>query len=330
MSAARKGPACEGECARLRRQGTASLGWITRHLDRFSPWREGRLTDRGIKALAELSVLYMYLERWEARPLSRRLPLTDVLPAWREFILRQCENPAYAETARKRPAQAYYLLLPYLMLRAGGHRSPYYETTVDRVRRWGYLLPTEVVPYRRLDQHYVLWKSGCLKAEPNWRGLYKKTALVRRLRLAYVDEDISYSITHTLFYLTDMGERPGPFEAGEIRRITEVVECLLFHYWRLRHWDLVGELLINLNCLDARGSSFYPGAAAAFRKACRRDGAVPADQACAEKAATGRPPDESSFQLYYHTTLLNVLYCSTALNQLDGDGVNLTQRPEGR
>jgi hypothetical protein len=320
----------EGERARLQQQGIDSLGWITRNIDHFNPWQKGRLTDSGIKALAELAVLYMYLERWRLRPLNEYLSLISILPTWRNFISRHCEKAAYAETVRKRPAQAYYLLLPYLMLRSGGYHSPYYEETMKRLQRWRYLMPTEVVPYRRLDQQYIFWKSGYLNREPNWYRLYKRTVLNNRCRLAYIDKDITYSITHTLFYLTDLGDHPIPLRPAEIKHIAEVLECLLFHYWRLADWDLVCELLINLNCLDARDSAFYSGASAAFRKACRRDGAIPASQMCEEKICStpSSEPGETIFQLCYHTTLLNVLYCATALNQLDENGINLTQRPE--
>jgi hypothetical protein len=296
----------------------ASLEWLTNNLNRFSPWQDNLLSDAGIKAFAEFTTLYAYLEESRTGSLAESLPLSENLLTWRSFILRHCENPAYAEMARKRPPQALHLLLPYLALRATGYRSPFHEETLKRLKRWGFPRASEVVPYRLLERQHLLWKSKYLHREPNWYRLYRNTILGRRCSLVYLDQEAAYSITHTLFYLTDFGNRPLLLKAVEVKYITEVVECLLVHYWRLGHWDLVGELLINLNCLGTHESPFYAGASRAFQNAWRNDGAVPAERDSVKKlqSRTELEKDDLIFRACYHTTLVGVIYGSTALNRL--------------
>jgi len=305
------------ECIRLQQHGASCLGWLAENLVRFSPWRDGRLAHGGVKAFAELAILYGYLEQWKDHPLAKKFALRENLVPLRAFILEHSEHPAYGEMTRKRPPQAFYLLLPYLILRATGYRASYHEDTLKRLRRCGYprAMEMEMVPYRLLDQQYFLWKSGYSTREPNWYRLYRDTILGRRCSAVYIDHGAAYSITHTLFYLTDFGNHPLPLTVTDIEHATNVVECLLVHYWRLAHWDLVGELLSNLHCLGKRNSPFYSGAAMAFQRARRSDGAIPADQACEKELLSAQSPERGDlmFRACYHTTLVGVIYCFTGV-----------------
>jgi hypothetical protein len=183
-----------------------------------------------------------------------------------------------------------------------------------------------VVPYRALEREHALWKSGWTRDEPSWRRLARATVLLQCDNPAAFDDEGAYSVTHTLFYLTDFGNREAPLRRSERDRAVDTVECLLLHYWRIGHWDLVGELLVNLNCLRKRGSPIYEAAARAYHAAWRDDGSVPGTQR-AMRASRGRevagPRDGGKaatrkasrpFRLRYHPTLVAVLYCATAIN----------------
>lgn len=307
------------EFARLQLQIRANLDWLTQNIEHFVPYQNGCLVDAGVKAFAEFTVAYGCLKRWESRAFTNDLQLERILPIWHSFILRHCENPIYAEMSRKRPFQAFPFLLPYLVLRSESisYRSSYYEDTLSFLHRSGYPGATEVVPYRLLDQQYFLWKSGYLISEPKWEHLYQNTALARSQNLVYIDQDAAYSITHTIFYLTDFGARPAPLNVIDVERAKSIVNSLLIHYWRLSNWDLVGELLINTDCLGLRESPFYAGAASAFRCACYSNGAVPANHNATTKLRSlrGSKRTDMMFRLCYHTTLVSLMHCVIALRQ---------------
>jgi hypothetical protein len=159
--------------------------------------------------------------------------------------------------------------------------------------------------------------------------LYQTTTLARAHCIAYLNRDDAYSITHTIFYLTDFGNRPLPFDDYEKTRIKEIVEALLIHYWRTSYWDLVGELLINLECLKMTNSICYTGSSNAFQRAWLEDGAVPphpieseADSGDATSNDKRSDAAVASFWRHYHTTLVGALYCALTISLQQSDGAN--------
>lgn len=300
--------------ARLEWYASQSLNWLTSKLGEFSPLRSGRIEDFYLKAFAELTLVYAFLQQCE------HPRLIDHLSTWRTFITGQCENPVYAQGPRKQPVIAFTYLVAYLMLRSIGYRSTYFEETLEHLTRRGYLRCVELVPYRVLDREYLLWKSGYVSSEPPWRRLYQATVLGQGRGPLCLDNEAAYSVTHTLFYITDFGNRTGPFSSEEIEFIGTVLECLLLHYWRVGNWDLVGELLISLNCLGLRNSVIYASAATAFERAWQSDGSVPAKREFADRQKPDRECQEKEevkkFHDSYHTTLVGVLYCATAMNRI--------------
>jgi hypothetical protein len=145
--------------------------------------------------------------------------------------------------------------------------------------------------------------------------LYTNTALAVAPDALYVDREAAYAITHTLFYLSDWGRRPPPFDEAEAERVTRILECLIVHYWRLRHWDLLGELLANRVSMPVRSSRLATSASAAFLNAWRPDGCIPGEGR-EIKGIDKSPPSEREsliFHACYHSTLVGVLYCVSAL-----------------
>ena len=113
---------CKSNMHQLKRRLTAGLEWLNNHIDCFTPLQAGELSEAGIKALAELAIAYAWLEDCRSRtsPLANFSPLQKSFELWRTFISRECEEMSYAQSARRRPAQAFCLLSPYLALRPSG------------------------------------------------------------------------------------------------------------------------------------------------------------------------------------------------------------------
>lgn len=288
--------------------GQRAVAWISAHLPRLDPFVSGELTADGIKALSEFGIVYSVLEESESA-----LPwIRNSIDPWRSFLIGHCEDPRYAQMARKRPRQAVYLLMPYFVLRATGYRNPYHEETLHLLARWCYPDATEVVPHRYLDRQYFLWKAGCLAREPAWRRLYRATSVPHMLHPQYLDIDAIYTVTHTLFYLTDFGRRPPPLSAREVRQLSGLSEYLLIHLWRLSQWDLLGELLISLGRVQNQHSRSFTDAAQAFCGAQDEDGSVPpaADREAAHSSPTDQPA-ETRFRDRYHTTFVMAM-CAVA------------------
>ncbi|PGU19074.1 DUF6895 family protein [Bacillus thuringiensis] len=290
----------------------SSLDWIDQNLHRFSPVRSGDLDEWDVKSFSELCFLYSYLKRWK-HPLFK-----NILPKWEKFLRFHIENPVFAQMARKRPVTSFPFLFPYLNLRSSGYRHDYYEDTLRIIERWGYFDSIEVVPYRAFDLVYTYWKSGWIDKEPDWEKLYMQTVLARCRNSFCIDIDSAYSITHTIFYLTDMGDRAAPISKIHLDRSVNLVESLLLHFWRIGHWDLVGELLINLNTIGHTNSLLFEGAKNAFHEVWQKNGGIPSMKTL--QHIKYEKDGEEEFQNCYHTTLVGVFYCATALNRMQSVG----------
>jgi len=296
----------------------ASADWITNHLQFFSAKFGADPGELNVKGLGELALTYAWMHRWSGRLESISAPINAALNRWRAFVAQECENAMFAELPRKRPAQGCFLLFAYLCLRSTGYRWSYHEETLRRMHRRGFPAASEALPYRVLDREYILWMSGWLEREPPWRSLYRRTCMGRARTAFYLDYVSAYSVTHTIFYMTDFGHRPPSFAEKELARIQDLVEYLLIHYWRLGNWDLVGELLINLECLGvAADSSIYAECSTAFQSVWLDDGALPPDAANPGVAKHSHSPLEAAalFKRHYHTTLVGALYCTMALSR---------------
>jgi hypothetical protein len=243
------------------------------------------------------------------------LGLPNHLRRWRRFLVDRCEDRAFAELARRVPAYAYAILLPYLALRTTGHRSSFHEESLRMAWESKYLFAVEVAPHRILDREYFLWKAGLRDDEPSWPTLYANTALALAPDALHLDREAAYAITHTLFYLSDWGRRIPSFTQKESERVTGILDCLIVHYWRLGHWDLLGELLMNRVALRAPSSHLATAAAAAFLNAWRPDGCVPGEGTEIEGLDKAPLSEHASiiFRECYHTTLVGVFYCLSEL-----------------
>ncbi|RBW68286.1 DUF6895 family protein [Bacillus taeanensis] len=295
----------------LHQLASRSIDWVNRYLYLFSPIKDNKLDYDGLQAFSELSVVYTYLHQW------KNLNLTNHLPAWYHFISHHCENRSYAQTARKYPIISFSILFPYLMLRASGYRLLYYEETLEYLSRFGYLYTMEADSELIMEQAFVYWKANYCQ-EPNWLKLYRRTLLGNKSSPISLTEDDAYSVTHTLFYITDFGNQSFSWLLDDRERISAVVEYLLLHYLQVGNWDLVGELLINLNSLGKCSSPIYREAARAFQNAWRNDGAIPYGRMIKTKLdmLQGKIGAEEIFRICYHTTLIGILYCATAMNQM--------------
>nr|WP_161515203.1 hypothetical protein [Priestia megaterium] len=261
--------------------------------------------------MSELSLVYSYIKKCNIINFPNN---TDVIFS---FICSQFENPLYAQMPRKNPIDSYPCLVGYLMLRATGYQNPYYEETLEFLKRNGYLYACEEYPYRILERNLLLWRSKYLTQEPEWYSVYQSSILAEEVNPIYLDDMHVYCITHTLFYLTDFGNRPLRLPNKEIRRIVHLLESLLLHYVRIGNWDLVGELLINLTSLNQNNSIIYSECSTIFQSVWKQDGSVPRNKEIVQLSHTYT--NEELFNGHYHSTIVGIMYCITALRHAGGE-----------
>ncbi|TKS99108.1 DUF6895 family protein [Streptomyces lasalocidi] len=292
--------------------GARALEWLWAHRDGFrlepdvDP--EVGFLER-FKPVGELGVICSVLFR-EGVAGSRQAQLARGLldHAWREVLDggRMLLRGQRTEPLSPIPWEVY---LPFREL---GYSLPELERHAllnHRLDSWAAL---ETKPNRRLGLSAFQRRAG-LTPRPHEQEALAATWLARTPEPWTVEGHIAYDVTHTVFHLTRWGEDPDGLPARLADYLAAWLPVWLDDWRDLRHWDLLGELLVVDACLPR--PTFDEAAWEAFAGAQQPDGAMPAVR---DMPATDDARD--LFDVVYHPTLVaafaSTLATSRALSDL--------------
>ncbi|QGV82075.1 DUF6895 family protein [Streptomyces ficellus] len=294
--------------------GAKAIEWLYAHRDGFRLQPDAD-PETGIlerfKPVGELALICKVLFR-EGVAGSRQADLARRLldHAWRDVLDggRMLVRGQRTEPISPIPFETY---VPFREL---GYSQPELERAVrlsHRLTGWAGL---EVLPVRRLGLSAFERRFGLPPNLPEDEA-FRRTWLAREPEPWTVETRVGYDITHTVFHLTDWGEKPDGLPASVARYLSQWLPVWLDDWLDLERWDLLGELLVVDACLPA---PTLDGAAwEGFAAAQRPDGAMPALRTMPE----GDPQDV--FDVVYHSTLVaafaSVLATSRALGRLTAE-----------
>jgi hypothetical protein len=272
-----------------------SIAWVIQELDLFSP---SDITVPGqMKPITELAMLYGYTAQWWCPEIRKQL-----LPIG-SFLVRMFTNSTLAHWMRRLPCNYAYYATGYLALRAAGERIQVFEEAILYLDRGGYPFAIEKLPYLEIAARYGLWKAGLRSKPPGIGMFFQRTSVARCRNPIYLSTQEVYSITHTLFYTTDIAGPCSDMPVLLRSRIVALLETLLIHYWRKSDWDVAGEILLNLVALDQFSTPFFGSAFSACISARLPSGAMPGPGFAAGNVALTR---KKVFEGCYHTTLVAI------------------------
>lgn len=160
-----------------------------------------------------------------------------------------------------------------------GYRHPEVDSGIALSRRTESWRALEMLPNRRLGVLNAERKLGLPPSSDFGRAL-ADSWLGRTPEPWTVQLHIAYDITHTVFHLTNWGESPEGIPPAVADYLALYLPAWLEDWAELRHWDLLGELLVVDACLprptlDGELWEQYAAAQAP-------DGAMPVQQAMPE------------------------------------------------
>jgi hypothetical protein len=279
-----------------------SLSWAGHHLDLFqaADAPDGRVQTT-LKPLVELSLLCMLCRRHAEFDHDSRIRNMLAVSAETWSTRHGCDRLVRNPDAFRLHAIWHESLVHGGALR--GEDRPIVQAVVDH----GYVTATEEVGFRDLDLRHLLDLGGYRHHLPSYRSLYRQTVLGRGGPVLSFNHVDAYSVTHTLFYLSDFGARPlDAIPQRELPYVRWILEVLLGQYLLREDWDLVAELLLGAACVrwkppDALCNAAWNGLIGAQRD----DGAIPS-RSFEEDACDALPEIERrayAFEHSYHTTL---------------------------
>lgn len=297
-----------------------ALAWIDHHLEAFNPLTSERdssaLTIYQTKALGELALLCMLSARH-----TRGKP-EPTIERFLRFIHAIWQRPQFQEKIYRQPTYFYLYLMLYVVLRQSHFIDDSAQEMIQRAIDQGYVTAVETTPMRLLDRRHMLDAGQFQHTLPSYEELYAQTLLAQASPPFYYTDTDAYAITHTLFYLTDFGKRSTPALSGEHRSTVHwLIETLLGLYLYRKHWDLVGELLLDCYCLHRYPDILVPIAWEAVWRAQLPDGSIPGPRFSAPRLE--QMDDEQGkqycFEQNYHTTLVHAITSFLIYHRLKDD-----------
>jgi hypothetical protein len=282
-----------------------AIDWVNNNLELFIPLRKDEEVDsHRQKALVELSLLCYYMERSSTFRKDVRL--------WRflRCILKVYKTPWFGDRLfRVENAFVPHALLANVLFSCGLLIDEGQRAAIQRIVDHTNICFVEKTPHRLLELHHIFAMGGYINRLPCPRTLFLTSLLAKRPSILRLSKADAYSITHTIFYLSDFGHKPiTVMSASHKRHAYWIVENLLGAYIHLRHWDLVAELILSHRCLVTSTSDLCELGWHRLRHVQLTDGSIPAggciDRGLEAPVATGMV---GTFDNNYHTALVAIL-----------------------
>lgn len=287
--------------------GVRALDWLALRQDLFDPryeWSSDR--EARMKAYIELVFLLCQLMRSQ---LARRDRRVSELANFAFAVAQEVDMEALSN---KEPlALAGLGIIEDFCSLFRGAPGPYHAV-LEHLVKAGMDELLDRVPFRLMELRYTLERTDIVvptELLPGMAELYQRTVAAQAPLLPYLTTMDVYSITHTVFYLTDMGHRRADeLVPGASRHLQYPLSRLLGMTVRSRNLDLAGELLMCHSFLRMPPSAVTSATWRALREGQLTSGAVPSPSYNKHAVSVLRGEQELhyDFEHCYHTTLVAV------------------------
>lgn len=290
---------------RVSQAGKRAISWLSDHETDFRifpvpaeavPWH--------IKPIAELMFLLTALKRHglQASAVERLAPR----------ILAEASTFDWHELAAYDPSAATGMTIAADFFESFHQPIPFDKQFFKFMNEIEYFEGLDRLPYRQMDFVYNLGRILSPAYEQSLADSFRSTAFGRRQHVVRYTIDDLYSITHAVFYLTDLGLRKlecvlDPETAARLRSELVTFTAAMV---RADNTDVLGELMLCWLFCEVESSPFnrlvFNRALQVMLSAITEHGAVAPTAEIFRQAQSGRP----SFAKLYHTTLVGAFLFS--------------------
>jgi hypothetical protein len=280
----------------------AALSWVTRNLRFYDLTGGPSRSELRFKAFVELVFLALPLLRGANPPRA-----AHTIAEFAHGVISRCDWDGALATD---PATALFgCAIALDLTRVMGLRFPVAIEKLRVLAADGVGEDLERVPYRRMDRAYSFARAG-LVDEPDLRALFHATGLGTSASAPVFSRHDLYGITHTLFYVTDMGFRPAELflAPDELNRARRAVRLGTAVARADRDPDLLGEMLLCWAALDIPPDELTTAGWRFIFDWQRDDGSVPPPSSFVPPVTDDA--DERAritWEYRYHTTMVTAL-----------------------
>jgi hypothetical protein len=280
-----------------------TVSWVLQHEAEFRlPCvAAGRLALQSIKPLGELTLVCDVIDAYAIDQRDR-----EVASSLRSFCWGQFQNGhLLADMIWGRPDLIVAATI-YTSLKSGGYRCQDLETAIEAAIQIAGVRALEFPPWRLLEIDKTLRRLA-LPSPWSTQDIAANTWLFKRPEPWSICDNAAYSLTHTVFYLSDFGRETDALPP-EVRDYLEVwTPTWIQHYSSVGNYDLLAEMIMVAACLhtpcDCQWFESLLGG-------CNADGSVTGPEGAGAALLDWREtptPSRLSFIQHYHTTLVSAM-----------------------
>lgn len=292
------------EATALFRLGAAALSWIESNLSRFGVSASGddlTLVEE-VKPLAELSLACDLISRTGVRSRFGRQFISfskDVLAnCWDEL-----DRGEHLRHLLLRYPDLFSLVTVYPPFRRAGFRNADLDRSIESIVEDPGIRALEFPAWRLIDFAVALRALGFRSP---WRPAeeFGRTWLGQAPPPWMMSESAAYSLTHTVFYMTDFGFMPEGLPKRARVYVSKWFGPWSRYFARAPNFDLLGEFLMVGYCLDIKQ---VPDLLKYLLAAQGRNGAVCGPEAILTNLGSRVSEKQRRFLRDYHTTLVALM-----------------------
>jgi len=191
---------------------------------------EGGMTEDNYKKFAELCIFFSYC-------CSENFEEEDKLII-KNFLLEEFEKIP-ADDIFKNSYMTFPIIMPYIFL-SKFRKSQLFETSL-KIMFNNNMFNFEVPPYRQMEWNFIKHKRGLIDKFT----IENSSILTKNIFLCSVNRNVAYSITHSLFYITDFGFSSPDLDIVRLNKLKFQLECLIVKFYKENDLDVILELCIN-------------------------------------------------------------------------------------
>lgn len=281
-----------------------AIGWIIANQDQFAiPEDANEPTVLTLlKPLGELALTCDILIRYGIQPVSiagREIKWESIL----SFCWSQVRDGEKLFKLLQRYPDYFAFVAMYPAFYLHEFRNESLERLIAHMANLRGIRSLEFPPWRALDLSLAMQVLGL---DSPWRSndLFEKTWLYSKPEPWLLSEGTAYSVTHTVFYMTDFGFDQSGLPQVHRDYLQKWLPVWCQYYSDIRNMDLLGEMLMVTRCIGASSCPLYWDV---LHRAQHDDGLVPGPVEGPEIDPAKMNPSRLRFLNHYHTTLVAVL-----------------------
>jgi hypothetical protein len=306
--------------AEIRAAESRAIGWLERSIDSFDPFHYGE-SDKfefSTKMLAELAFVFTAYQSCTGSP-NR-----TVVEAMRRTLF---------DRVVARPDLWSFLLqnlstLPGFSLYASMLECGFIDDELHRklgnACKQSNIVSGEYAPALFMDIAHSIIRCGFPWTGPSIPALYERSLLASLPDLLCLKDPDYYTITHTIFFVTDFGRQPDRLPRHVQAFFASNLETMAFFFSARENWDLLGEILLCQIYLKLDGTAAFSRYMRLLLSTQTSDGSFISEFSANDDNAEGKANPWTDLLDKYHTTLVFLLLATAKRDTVATADLRLT------